>query len=120
MAARTIWLSALLATAVGCGSQPPPSIPVDEALAVIEPLEPSVQSCGESKWDGDDWAFSSFYYSGKVKTPWLRRPTDIDATIVGGGRERFLVGMTIDGHEYRRDSRTEKVLTWRRYLAEAP
>lgn len=115
MAARTTLLSALLAVVVGCGSQPPPSqIPVDVALAVIKPLEPSLVSCGGMEWEGQDWPMYSHQYSREVDSPWFDWPVWLKATFVYSGKDHFLTAIIIDGHEYRRDNRSEDILTWRR------
>lgn len=122
MMPRTLGLSALL-IAVGCTPpwEPPVAeIPVSEALAVVDPLEPSLLSltCGYGIWDGKQMPVNwREYYS--VRTPWKWRNVDrLRATYAQAAQGDLLISINVGGHEYRRDDPSQSHLTWRRYTGD--
>jgi hypothetical protein len=92
----------------------PKQINVDEALAVIDHLLLSGQGCGGMTWEGKFWSMYSNDYKGETKTPWIDRPAKVSAMYAYGAEGHFLAAITIDQQEYRRNNRTEKLLTWKR------
>lgn len=105
-----------LAGAPQLQAQPPADFPqevsVKEAQVVLKTLTTRTNKCGKALWEGEVWGHYSKTYTKQAQTPWLSVPVNVGAGFVTDDKDIFLIRITINGHEYRREDRNAKALVW--------